>query len=55
MRLKALFTPGHTPEHMAYLLLPDPKHFKGARPVVIALHGTGGNKDHEGRPVELSH
>jgi dienelactone hydrolase len=28
-----------------YLLLPDPKLFKGARPVVIALHGTGGNKD----------
>lgn len=28
-----------------YLLLPDPKTFKGPRPVVIALHGTGGNKD----------
>jgi dienelactone hydrolase len=28
-----------------YLLLPDPKAFKGPRPVVIALHGTGGNKD----------
>jgi len=28
-----------------YLLLPDPKSFKGPRPVVIALHGTGGNKD----------
>jgi cephalosporin-C deacetylase-like acetyl esterase len=28
-----------------YLLLPDAKAFKGPRPVVIALHGTGGNKD----------
>jgi dienelactone hydrolase len=28
-----------------YLLLPDPKSFKGPRPVVIALHGTGGSKD----------
>jgi dienelactone hydrolase len=28
-----------------YLLLPDPARFKGRRPVVIALHGTGGNKD----------
>jgi dienelactone hydrolase len=28
-----------------YLLLPDPKSFKGPRPVVIGLHGTGGNKD----------
>ncbi len=28
-----------------YLLLPDPELFEGARPVVIALHGTGGNKD----------
>lgn len=28
-----------------YLLLPDPAAFKGKRPVVIALHGTGGNKD----------
>lgn len=28
-----------------YLLLPDAKSFKGPRPVVIALHGTGGNKD----------
>jgi dienelactone hydrolase len=28
-----------------YLLLPDPKRFKGPRPVVIALHGTGGSKE----------
>lgn len=28
-----------------YLLLPDAAAFKGRRPVVIALHGTGGSKD----------
>jgi len=28
-----------------YLLLPDAQRFKGRRPVVIALHGTGGTKD----------
>jgi dienelactone hydrolase len=28
-----------------YLLLPDASRFKGRRPVVIALHGTGGSKD----------
>ena len=28
-----------------YLVFPDPAQFKGKRPVVIALHGTGGNKD----------
>jgi len=28
-----------------YLLLPDAERFKGKRPAVIALHGTGGNKD----------
>jgi dienelactone hydrolase len=28
-----------------YLLLPDAKAYRGRRPVVIALHGTGGNKD----------
>jgi dienelactone hydrolase len=28
-----------------YLLLPDPEKFKGRRPVVVALHGTGGTKD----------
>lgn len=28
-----------------YLLLPDPMKFKGRRPVVIALHGTGGSKE----------
>ena len=28
-----------------YLVLPDARAFKGRRPVVIALHGTGSNKD----------
>jgi dienelactone hydrolase len=28
-----------------YLLLPDPARFKGRRPVIIALHGTGGTKE----------
>jgi dienelactone hydrolase len=28
-----------------YLLLPAPAKFNGRRPVVIVLHGTGGNKD----------
>ncbi len=28
-----------------YLVLPDEKRFRGPRPVVIALHGTGGSKD----------
>jgi dienelactone hydrolase len=27
-----------------YLLLPDPAKFKGPRPVIIVLHGTGGTK-----------
>ena len=31
-----------------YLLLPDPAKFKGRRPVVVALHGTGGSKDSGG-------
>jgi len=35
-----------------YLVLPDAKAFKGPRPVVIALHGTGGNKDN-GQIAEL--
>jgi dienelactone hydrolase len=35
-----------------YLLLPDARAFKGPRPVVIALHGTGGNKDN-GQIAEL--
>jgi dienelactone hydrolase len=35
-----------------YLLLPDPARFKGRRPVVIALHGTGGSKD-DGQVAEL--
>jgi dienelactone hydrolase len=37
----------------AYLLLPDVAVFKGRRPVVIALHGTGGNKD-DGQIAELA-
>jgi dienelactone hydrolase len=28
-----------------YLVLPDPAHFSGRRPVIIALHGTGGSKE----------
>ena len=36
-----------------YLLLPDARTFKGARPVLIALHGTGGNKD-SGQIAELT-
>jgi dienelactone hydrolase len=35
-----------------YLLLPDPARFKGRRPVVIALHGTGGTKDN-GQVVQI--
>jgi len=35
-----------------YLLLPDPARFKGARPVVIVLHGTGGTKE-TGQVAEL--
>ena len=35
-----------------YLLLPDAAQFKGKRPVVIALHGTGGNKDN-GQVAEI--
>lgn len=36
-----------------YLLLPDATKFKGRRPVVIALHGTGGNKDN-GQIAEIA-
>src|SRR5688500_15848455 len=36
-----------------YLLLPDAGRFKGRRPVVIVLHGTGGNKDN-GQIAELA-
>jgi len=35
-----------------YLLLPDAARFKGRRPVVIALHGTGGTKEN-GQIAEL--
>jgi dienelactone hydrolase len=35
-----------------YLLLPDGARFKGPRPVIIALHGTGGNKD-EGQIAQI--
>jgi dienelactone hydrolase len=34
-----------------YLVLPDAKQFPGKRPVVIALHGTGGNKDNMSKIV----
>ena len=37
-----------------YLLLPDPKSFKGPRPVLIALHGTGGTKDDMGNLALLA-
>ncbi len=36
-----------------YLLLPDADRFKGRRPAVIVLHGTGGNKD-SGQIAELA-
>ena len=36
-----------------YLLLPDAARYKGRRPVVIVLHGTGGNKDN-GQIAELA-
>jgi dienelactone hydrolase len=36
-----------------YLLLPDAAKFKGRRPVVIVLHGTGGTKD-SGQVSELA-
>ena len=36
-----------------YLLLPDLATFKGRRPVVIVLHGTGGNKD-SGQIAEIA-
>lgn len=39
------FSADDTERVPGYLLLPDPKVFKGPRPVLIALHGTGGNKD----------
>ena len=35
-----------------YLLMPDAARYKGRRPVVIVLHGTGGNKDN-GQIAEL--
>jgi dienelactone hydrolase len=36
-----------------YLLLPDADRFKGRRPAVIVLHGTGGNKD-SGQIAEIA-
>ena len=36
----------------SYLVFPDAKLFPGKRPVVIALHGTGGNKDNMSKIVE---
>jgi len=35
-----------------YLLLPDAAKFHGRRPVIIALHGTGGSKDN-GQIVQI--
>jgi dienelactone hydrolase len=35
----------HTERVPGYLILPDANLFKGRRPVIIALHGTGGSKD----------
>jgi len=35
-----------------YVLLPDAAQFKGRRPVIIALHGTGGSKD-SGQIVQI--
>jgi dienelactone hydrolase len=45
MRHHLWFSSDATERVPGYLLLPDAKRFKGRRPVVIALHGTGGNKD----------
>jgi dienelactone hydrolase len=39
------FSSDSTERVPGYLLLPDGAKFKGRRPVIIALHGTGGDKD----------
>jgi dienelactone hydrolase len=39
------FSADSTERVPGYLLLPDAARWKGPRPVVIALHGTGANKD----------
>jgi len=44
-KLHLWFSSEATERVPGYLLLPDAAKYKGRRPVVIALHGTGGNKD----------
>jgi dienelactone hydrolase len=44
-KLHLWFSADATERVPGYLLLPDPERFKGRRPALVALHGTGGNKD----------
>jgi dienelactone hydrolase len=52
-KLHLWFNSDATERVPGYLLLPDPGRFKGRRPVVIVLHGTGGNKD-AGQVAEIA-